>query len=234
MGAVWSALPRGQRHELHPQRHERLARARGRAEDHVVAHHEVYERLLLVGTSSMPRGRRCRGNPVEQRSRRAKATARAPAHPRQAPTTRARAAPATRARKPRPRVPTFLAARSTMRERPPEIRDDDKVPFYPQPPPSDGREREKEHAALQDASLARDGRSRLRLVSFGVDPPAMMGAFGTRESRPCKRRTRSGTSWRKARRKPSEPVGRARHHERRDPLEAVAGGIGMGDSSAAY
>jgi|GEM_PF-4303758 len=35
------------------------------------------------------------------------------------------------------------AARSTMRERPPEIRDDDKVPFYPQPPPSDGREREK-------------------------------------------------------------------------------------------
>ena len=59
---VVRALPRGQRHELHPQRHERLARARGRAEDHVVAHHEVHERLLLVG----PQLDAARGRPVEE------------------------------------------------------------------------------------------------------------------------------------------------------------------------
>ena len=52
----------GQRHEVHSQRHERLARARGRAQYHVVAHHEVHEGLLLVG----PELYAARGHPFQE------------------------------------------------------------------------------------------------------------------------------------------------------------------------
>ena len=48
-GRVVRALAGAHRHEVHAQGHKRLARAGGRPQDDVVAHHEVHEGLLLVG-----------------------------------------------------------------------------------------------------------------------------------------------------------------------------------------
>ena len=48
-GRVEEAAPRAQGEKAQPQRHERLAAARGRAQDHIVARHEVKQGLLLVG-----------------------------------------------------------------------------------------------------------------------------------------------------------------------------------------
>ena len=59
---VVRAPSRGHGHEAQAQRHERLARAGGRAQDHVVAHHERHEGLLLMG----PELDAARGRPAEE------------------------------------------------------------------------------------------------------------------------------------------------------------------------
>ena len=48
-GGVVGSAPRGHGHEAEPQGHHGLARARGRAQNHRVAHGQVHERVLLVG-----------------------------------------------------------------------------------------------------------------------------------------------------------------------------------------
>ena len=63
---VVRAAAGGQRHEVHSQRHERLARARGRAQYHVVAHHEIHQGLLLVGPQLDAARRHPAKEPVER------------------------------------------------------------------------------------------------------------------------------------------------------------------------
>ena len=61
-GGVVRAPSRGHGHEAQAQGHERLARAGGRAQDHVVAHHERHERFLLMG----PQLDAARGRPAKE------------------------------------------------------------------------------------------------------------------------------------------------------------------------
>ena len=46
---VIRCLPEAHGHEVHAQRNQAFAAARGRAQNDVVAHHERHERFLLVG-----------------------------------------------------------------------------------------------------------------------------------------------------------------------------------------
>ena len=45
---VIRALAKAHGHEMHAKRHERFAAARRRAQNHVIAHHDVHEGFLLV------------------------------------------------------------------------------------------------------------------------------------------------------------------------------------------
>ena len=60
---VVRGLPEAHGHEVHAQRNQAFAAARGRAQDDVVAHHERHERFLLVG----PQLDAAVGDPVGER-----------------------------------------------------------------------------------------------------------------------------------------------------------------------